>query len=278
MSVFVGETPLKQGNVAVIPIEGVITTGADAGLLPGKAVESQKVVDRIKDAEENEDIKALVFEINSPGGTPVATYEIAQAIRAVKKPTIAVIREVGASGGYWVATAAQEVWANELSITGSIGVLSSHLEFAGLLKDYNVTYRRLVAGKYKDAGSPWKEMSGEEQKLFEVLLSKLHDSFITAVAQNRNLPKEKVKELATGFVFLGSEAKEYGLVDYLGSKKDAIAALEKKLNITADLVVYKEKPAFFDLFSASLQQPLAALGNGIGVGLIRTQSSVLPMI
>lgn len=277
-SLFFGDVEsLKTGNVAVIPMVGVITTVAGGGFVPDREVVSHKIVGLIEDAEKNDDIKAIVFEINSPGGSPVATYEIAQAIQHAKKPTMAVIREVGASGGYWVATAAKEVWANPLSVTGSIGVIGSRLEFAGLIKDYNVTYRRLVAGKYKDVGSPWKEMVPEEEKLMQGVLDRLHASFIDTVAKNRNLPREKVDELATGFIYLGSEAKELGLVDQLGTMKDAISALETKLNITAELVAYKEKRTFFEMLGEVSSQQSFVVGKGIGAALFRKES-FSPMI
>lgn len=268
---FGGVEPLKSGNVAVIPLTGIITTSAAGGFIPDREVVSHKVVDLIGDAEKNDDIKAIVFEINSPGGSPVATYEIAQAIQRAKKPTMAVIREVGASGGYWVAASAKEVWANPLSVTGSIGVIGSHLEYAGLLSDYNVTYRRLVAGKYKDVGSPWKVMIPEEEKLVQGVLDKLHDSFIDAVAVNRHLPRENVEKLATGFIYLGSEAKELGLVDSLGTMKDAISALETRLNISAELVTYKERKSFLEMLGEVSGEQSFVVGKGIGTALFHQE-------
>ena len=272
-----GVEPLKAGNVAVIPLSGIITSVGAGGFIPDKEVISSKIVDLIKDAEKNNAIKAIIFEINSPGGSPVATAEIAQAIQNAKKPTVAVIREVGASGGYWVATAAKEIWANPLSITGSIGVTGSHLEYAGLIQDYNVTYRRLVAGKYKDIGTPWREMKDEELQLLQAVLDKLHGAFIDTVARNRNLPRENVEELATGFVFLGEEAKQKGLVDELGTMDDAIASLEKKLNITAELVTYKERKGFFEMLGEVSSKNFYSIGTGIGNAFI-TQNNPLPRV
>src|SRR3972149_2081793 len=166
-SIFSGtEFETIGGNVAVIPIEGVIM-GSDSSGLFEETVTSKDTIKLIEKAEKNPSIKAVLFEINSPGGSAVASEEIANAIRKINKTKAALIREVGASGGYWIASSTDYVVANRVSITGSIGVIASYLEFPGLLGEYNVTYRRLVAGKYKDIGSPFKEMTDEEQKLFQ---------------------------------------------------------------------------------------------------------------
>jgi len=235
-----------DGNVAIIPINGVISTGDE---MFTKTVKSYSVNKLIEQANNNEKIKAIIFEIDSPGGTPVATDEIATTIKNTNKTTIAVIRETGASGAYWIATATDKIYANRMSITGSIGVKSGGLDFSGLMTDYNVTYRRLVAGELKDAGTPFRPMTEQEKTLFQKLLDKLHVEFIKAVAENRKLPEEKVKELATGFVYLGTEAKELGLIDEFGGRKEALKYLEQKLEIKARPVEYKETTTFFDKLS-----------------------------
>ncbi len=255
---------LETGNVAVIPIEGLITTGDETFQT---TVDSAGIVKLIEKAEKNDDIKAIVLELNSPGGTPVATDEIATAVKEANKTTIAVIRETGASGAYWIATAADKIYANKMSVTGSIGVQASRLEFTGLLADYNVTYRKLTAGRLKDAGTMLREMTSEEQQLFQTMLNKLHDEFIRTVAENRNLPENTVRELATGFVYLGSEAKELGLIDELGNKKDALKYLEQELNITAEPVEYKEQGTFFDKLAGVASENFYNIGQGIGSAL-----------
>lgn len=252
----------ETGNIAVIPIDGIITTDGPTTWVSG--VKSSTVVELLEKAEENKEIKAILLEINSPGGSPVATDEIAQAVKKSEKPVIAVIRESGASGAYWIATSADTIFANRMSITGSIGVKASHLEFAGLLADYNVTYRKLIAGKYKEAGSPFTEMTPEEEKMYQKLLDTLHNEFITAVATNRNMSRQKVTELATGFVYLGSEAKGLGLVDELGTKEDALKHIEKRLNITAEPIEYKKKGTFFEELSSVTANNYYQMGRGMG--------------
>jgi len=260
-SIFGSIDPIESGNVAVIEIEGPIMSTQQT-FMPG--VTSKQIIKHLERALEDEDIKAIILDINSPGGTPVATDEIARVVKEANKTTIAVIGETGASGAYWIATATDRVFANRMSVTGSIGVKASKVEIAGLMKDYNITYRRLVAGRLKDAGTMLKEMTPEEEQLFQKLLDKMHDEFISTVAENRNLQEDYVRSLATGFVYLGSEAKDLGLIDELGNKKDALEYLEETLDIEAEPVTYKERAGLFSSFSAVSAESFYAMGKGIG--------------
>ncbi len=255
-----------KGNVAVIPIKGIISS-EDSDFTMG--AKSSAIVKLIEKADKNEDIQAIILDINSPGGTPVATDEIASAVKRTNKTIIAMIGETGASGAYWVATATDRIFANRMSITGSIGVQASRLEFAGLIADYNITYRKLIAGKLKDAGTRFREMTPEEQALFQKMLDKLHNEFIQAVAENRNLSEEFVRRLATGFVYLGTEAKEFGLVDELGGRKETLDYIEKTLNITAEPTEYSESKTIFDKLTGMTSTGFYSIGQGIGSTLIK---------
>ncbi|MBN2111581.1 signal peptide peptidase SppA [Candidatus Woesearchaeota archaeon] len=242
-AVFFG--PIPHGNIAVIHIKGYITASGDRY---GGGTSAEDIVQFIQDAEKKDEIKAILLDINSGGGSAVGSDEIAIAVKSAEKPVVAVIREAGASGAYWIASAADIIYANRMSLTGSIGVIGSYLEFEGLLEDYNVTYRRLVAGEQKDMGSPFKEMTYDEEMLFQSALNQIHDFFIQAVAENRNMSEYEVRKVATGRFMIGAEAKEIGLVDVLGSKQDAVAYIEKQLNITADLADYVARPGLSSLF------------------------------
>lgn len=234
--------PVPTGNIAVIHIDGMIT--AQEGY--GNFVFSSKIVEFIKKADQDSQIEAIMLDINSGGGSAVGSDEIAQAVKKANKTTIAVIREAGASGAYWIASSADIVYANRMSITGSIGVIGAYLEFDGLLEDYNITYRRMVSGKYKDIGSPFKEMTQEEQAMFQGMLDQIHEFFIEEVALNRNMTVEQVREISNGELFLGVKAKELGLVDRLGTKQDAVNFIEGEFNITADLADYKSRSGIAD--------------------------------
>jgi protease-4 len=262
-----GQAPvITGGNVAVIPVQGVIlTTDGPEQLFGGETIaSSSRITQFIKDANGNPDVQAIVLEIDSPGGSPVASDEIAAAVAKANKTTVAVIREVGASGAYWVATAADRIFAHPLSVTGSIGVTGSYLEFAGLLRDWNITYRSLTSGKYKDAGSPYKELTRDEEALYRDLLDRIHGRFVRTVAENRGLPEARVGELATGFVYLGEEARELGLIDEFGGRPEALAWLERELNITAKPFELQVRPTPFELLFGALGRPFYAVGRGIG--------------
>jgi len=248
------EDKVLAPEVALIEINGEI--GADY---------SEELAKLIKKADKDKEIKAIIFEINSPGGTVLASKEIANAIKETKKPTVAWIREVGASGAYWVASAADRIVADESSIVGSIGVIGSYLQFSRLFDKYGITYEQLVSGRYKDAGSPYKPLSEDERTYLMGKINSLRETFVSAVAENRNLNKNYVNSLATGEIFLGSEALKLKLIDELGGKEEAQKAAEKLANLKESrLVKYETEQGFFDLLGQQAEAVAYWVGRGIG--------------
>ena len=261
-SLFSSSSPL--GNVARIPIQGVIT-GDGAGSLGQETVSSSDIVQFIEDADENPAVKVILLEINSPGGSAVASDEIAAAVKRAEKPVIAVIREVGASGGYWIASAADHVIAHRMSITGSIGVISSYLEFSQLMDEYGVGYERLVSGDLKDAGTPFRQLKAEERALLQRKLDTIHGFFIQEVAANRQLPESTVTAIATGEFYLGVEALELGLVDELGDKNTAEEYIKTVYGLDdIDYAVYEPSRGLFDLLSGVFADFSFQMGRGVG--------------
>lgn len=262
ISSFIEVEPL--GNVAVIPIKGIIITEGSLGF-GQEATTSTETIRLIEKAEKNPRVKAVLFEINSGGGSAVASKEIADAVLRMKKPTYSLIREIGASGAYWVASATGKIIASELSITGSIGVIASYIEFAGLLERYNMTYQRLVAGDYKDIGSPYKRLAQDERGILQQKINKIHDYFIKAVAKNRNISVEKIREIATGSFSLGIEAKEQGLVDIIGDRETAAELIKSEQNLTeVKFAEYKKPKTIMDMLAGLLAEPFYNIGRGIG--------------
>ena len=253
----------KSGNVALISINGVITSTGTGAFFGDLGTDADTAVSLIEEANQNPGIKAIVFEINSPGGSAVASEEIANAISAVNKTTVSYIREAGASGGYWIASATVHIFASRMSLSGSIGVIASYLEFSGLLQDYNVSYERLVAGKYKDLGIPLKPLTPEERSIFQNDLDIIHAIFIEEVAKNRKLSEDKVKKLATGQVFLGQQGLELGLIDEIGGKKEALAYVEKTLGIKAEIVEYEKETTFLDILKQVMNENSFYIGKGV---------------
>jgi len=251
-----------KDKIAVINIEGTISSGTGSGLLSEISASPTTIIEDLKKAEADESIKGIIIQINSPGGTVVASEEIENAIKALKKPKYAVMTEVAASGGYWIASAADKIYASPMTITGSIGVIGSYLEFSKLFEEYGVTYQRLVGGKYKDMGSVYKNLTEKEKEIFQSKLDKIHSYFIAQVAENRNMTIANVTALATGEFYLGEEALIFGLIDNLGTKEDAITAMKEQLNLTkVEIVNYKHKTSILDLFG--IQAPYY-FGKGFG--------------
>ncbi len=263
-----------DANVAIIPIKGTIVADASSDFFSDSFTSSTDTLKLIRKAQSNPNIKAIIFEINSGGGSPVASEEIANAIKKTNKTTVAWIRETGASGAYWIASAADKIIASRLSITGSIGVIGSYLEFSGFLERYNVTYQRLVSGKYKDAGTPFKELSLSEKRLYQQILDKTHKIFIEDVANNRRLTSQQVAEVSNAFVYLGDEAKEIGLIDEIGDYDTVISIIEERIGEEAHTAYYEKKKTLFDILGEVAGYQSFFIGKGIGSELfdIRKQS------
>ena len=257
-------------NTALIKIKGVITT--DETALPVYSITtSDKVTKEIEEAINDASIKAIIIEINSPGGSAVASSEIVEAIKKARennKFVVALIREQATSGAYWVASACDYVVAHPLSITGSIGVLASYLEFSDFIARYNITYERLVKGEHKDVMSRFRKLTEEERKAIEEKLEIIYNYFIDDVARNRNLSKSKVKELADGMFLTGIEAKKFGLIDALGTKKDVIAYLENKMNTKVRIKEFAKEENLFERLLRYRLLSFFWLGKGLASAFI----------
>jgi len=256
------------GNVAHITITGVIQPHSGQDLFADYQ-SSTEIVRNIEKAGNDDTVSAVLIEINSPGGTPVASYEIQDAIGSLNKTSVCWIREVGASGAYWAASACDTIVANPMSIVGSVGVLGSYLEFSGLLDDYNVSYQRLNGGEYKDIGSPMRKMSIEERGILQQLIDDMHGMFLDSVTENRGLKEHQIDEIRTGMFFLGTKGIELGLVDVLGGKKEAISIIESEINATVDLIEYRKERSLFDVFGDVMGSHSYGLGQGIGDSFAR---------
>lgn len=265
----------KTGNIALVKLSGIITANGQS-YLGQSTLSSEEIVSYIKLAEEDKQFKVIILEINSPGGSPVASDEIASAVKNAKKPVISVIREVGASGGYWIASASDYIFANKMSITGSIGVISSYLEFSGLMKEYGVGYEQLTAGKYKDLGNPYQKLSEEEKAILQKKIDKIHEFFIQEIATNRNLPIEKVREISTGEFYLGSEALELGLIDQIGDSENVETYLKQTYGLKdCDYVVFEKEAGLFELLSQVFSDFSFSIGQGISSVFVEKEGKVM---
>lgn len=235
----------SSGNVAVIPITGQISTQES---LFESTASSSSIVSFIEDAAANPDVQAILFEIDSPGGTIVATREISNAIKQVEKPTVCWMRETAASGAYYIASNCDVIVADPYTITGSIGVIGSYLEFSDLFEEYGINYVRIVSGEKKDLGSPFREPTKDEIKELQVIVNEINQDFLGEVKENRNLTDAEVETLSDARILLGKDAFNLGLVDVLGSKNEAEQAIKDMSNITdIQYLYYQQEFSFSEL-------------------------------
>jgi len=221
--------------IATVELHGEIVPLTPRGL--GHAVTSNHIRDVLDEVAEDRNVRAAILDINSPGGTIVASREISAAVEAFPKPAVAWIRDIGASGAYEVATACRRIVADPFSLVGSVGVIMPHVEVVDLLAKIGVRAEVLKAGRFKDLGVPLRPMTDEERRLLQDDLETAHRAFLERVGARRRLKPEQLDEIRTGRVFHGDRALALGLVDELGGRKEAIRAAEELGGFTHDEVV-----------------------------------------
>jgi protease IV len=212
-------------KVALVKIEGLLVT-------------SEHVVEELNDYADDSSIKAIVLRIDSPGGGVVVSQEIYNAVKNARKEGKKVVASMGtvaASGGYYIAAAADRIVANPGTLTGSIGVKMEFANIEKLLDKIGVRGVVVKAGEYKDVGSPFRDMSEPEKKILQDVIDDVHSQFIKAVAEGRNMQEAEVRTLADGRIFTGRQALDLKLVDQLGDLADSI-------KVAGELVGIKGKP------------------------------------
>jgi len=208
-------------NVAEVAVEGPISRDGSLGPLPGGGgTPADDIVEQIERADEDDSAEALVVKLNTPGGEVVPSEDIRSAAADFDGPTVAYATDTCASGGYWIASGCDELWAREASVVGSIGVIGSRVNAKELADRLGVSYERFAAGRYKDAGTPLKELDEDERGYLQGLVDDYYDNFVDRVAEGRELEPATIRETEAR-VYLGEEAHELGLVDELGDR-DAV--------------------------------------------------------
>jgi protease-4 len=235
-------------RVGVVEVNGVIS-------------DSKEVIGAIKSFVDDGGVKAIVLRIDSPGGGVGASQEIYREVVKAKgvKPVVASFGGVAASGGYYVACGADKIMANPGTITGSIGVVMQFANLEELFKKIGYKGYVIKSGAYKDAGSPFREMTPEEEELLQEVIDTVHQQFIRAVAEGRKLPMEKVAAIADGRIFSGEQARDLGLVDELGNLEDTIDMAARMAGIKGrPVIVYprRRKPTLFEYLTEGIAQRL----------------------
>ena len=230
-------------KIAVIPLSGTITM-ENSSLFPGSAITPELVRDYLAKAEQDKSVKAIVFRIESPGGEIAPCQEILWEIERVGEAKTIVVSMGGtaASGGYYISTKADKIVALPTTMTGSIGVISQIMNIEGLLEKLGIEIETFKGGQYKDMYRGFREMTREEEEIMQGMIDEYYELFIEVVAEGRGLNKEEVRDLATGQIYSGTEAKELGLIDELGDLDTAINLTAEIAGIEDPIVEYYRKP------------------------------------
>ncbi len=246
-----------NNKIAVIPIKGVITAQSTKNLL----VETPSIVENVKkqldQAREDNAVKAVILDVDSPGGGITASDIIYKEIVSFKETTgkkvIVIMRDVAASGAYYISAAADRIIAHPTSVTGSIGVIMPLVNVAPLAEKFGISIASIKSGDMKDIGSPFKEMSDEERKVLRDIVDEMYTRFLQIISDGRNMKIEDVRKLADGRIFTGSQAVENGLVDQLGYIEDTIAVAKEMSGLEeAKVIRYKRMLDLADLFAVTM--------------------------
>jgi protease-4 len=256
-------------NVAEVAVEGPITRdGGGSGLAPSPmGAAADDIVEQIEAADEDRGADALVVTLNTPGGAVVPSEDIRLAVEAFDGPTVAHAIDVCASGGYDIAAGAEDFWAREGSIVGSIGVIGSRVTAADLVEDLGLSYEQLTAGEYKDAGVPLREMDPKEREYLQGLVDDTYDHFVETVADRRDLDEATIRDTEAR-IYRGEEAAELGLVDDLGPRDDVEAHLEERLGETVSVREFTPTRGLADRLGAGARHVAYALGAGVAATLV----------
>lgn len=218
-------------RVALVPLRGEITR-------------SDAFVETLGDLQKDDTVGAVIVRIDSPGGAVAPSQEMYEAVLRLReeKPVVASLGAVAASGGYYVASAADVIVANPGTLTGSIGVIMQLTNLEGLMDKIGVRAEIVTAGTQKDMGSPFRALTEAEREIFQTMADEVHTQFIDAVAVGRGLSPDSLGRVSTGRTFTGEQAKELGLVDELGGLHVAIAVAGERAGIEGEPTVDKVSP------------------------------------
>lgn len=240
----------KSNNISLIELDGTI--GGSSSLTGSGAISPRDVESLLAEAKKDSS-SALIISINSPGGSVEPTQEIYNSIERFKRKTgkkvYVWMKEVAASGGYYIACAADKIVAMPTTLTGSIGVIMNLVNSSELLKKIGVSVYVLKSGKYKDMGSFSRPLTDEERKMFQEIIDSSYKEFVEVVSKSRDIPLDKLKEFAQGQIFTGVKAKEIGLIDEVGNFEDTVALIKKDLDLKGEpkIIAHRKRRGILSL-------------------------------
>jgi protease-4 len=250
-------------NTAKVTVSGPIrrNQGRPSPLSGSGGTTADDVVEQIEAADEDEDVEALLVELNTPGGEIVPSDDIRRAAAEFDGPTVAYATDRCASGGYWIASGCDELWAREASLVGSIGVVGSRPNAKGLADKLGISYEQFTAGEYKDAGVPLREIQEEEREYLQGIVDGIYEQFVETVSEGRDMDTNTIRE-TEGRVYLGTDALEIGLVDALGTESDVKNRLSKEIGTDVRLREFTPNYGLVERLGIKAEDVAFAAGTG----------------
>ena len=247
-------------KIVVLPVAGTIAAEAP-GVLGAATASPETLRNQLRQATADRRFKAVVLEVDSPGGGVVPTDQMHESIQDFKeetgKPVVVSMGQTAASGGYYISTAADRIFANANTLTGSLGVIFEYLNFTEAAEEYGIQQEVVKSGPFKDIGSPTREPTEEELEILQAYVDEGYDQFVQVIVEGRGLPEQIVRELADGRVYSGQQAETLGLVDELGDLERATEASRELAGVERATVVryQRRSPGIVELLQARLAQP-----------------------
>lgn len=258
------EEIIEEGDmlskIAVLSINGVIQDTGDAeSFFESPLYNHRSFMEQLDYVKEADDVKAIILQVNSPGGGVVESAQIHDKIKEIqketKKPIYVSMGSMAASGGYYVSAPADKIFASPETLTGSLGVIMQGVNYAGLAEKYGVEFTTIKSGPYKDIMSPSRPMTEDEREILQSMIDNSYEGFVKVISEGRDMSVERVKEIADGRIYDGRQAKQLKLIDGFGYLEDVIENVRKDEKLgDATVVKYTESMGFGSFFSMGAQK------------------------
>lgn len=270
-----------RDRIAVIDVDGIILNASSGSLLTPRENPVVHLLEQLDAARHDPRVKAVVLRVNSPGGSVTASELMHSEIirfREAGKPVVVMMLDVAASGAYYISCAADEIVAAHSTVTGSIGVIMQTFDATGTMQKIGVRADAIKSGDQKGAGSPFESMTPEQRAVFQNMINELYGQFVDVVALGRELPRDKVAQLADGRIYTASQALELGLIDRIGNMHDAIDAAKEHAGIERAVLVTYTRPYGFapNYYADQPAQPAQTQVNLLNVEMGGLFTSVHP--
>jgi protease IV len=275
------EEVVKEGNelkkIAILDVNGVIQdTGEAQSLLQSSGYNHQTFLKKLDYVKDDDSVKGIILRVNSPGGGVVESAEIHNKLLQIEKktgkPVYVSMGSMAASGGYYISTAANKIYASPETLTGSLGVIMEGINYEGLAKKYGVDFVTIKSGQYKDIMSPTRKMTEAERQILQNMIDHSYEGFVKVISEGRHLPIDQVKKIADGRVYDGRQAKELKLIDGYGYLDEVIAKMKKDENLNgAEVIRYTDDLGIGSLFSMQAKKMMGETPEMAGVMKLLSQ-------